>query len=144
MHLNLTLSAPGGPGSSWGDRENPKPLGAQGRGALPLPRRLRFAAAFRGPRRESPLGRRSQGFWKLVEWDRREMGPGCPGRDSKAITLVRCLLWFSRHLLPQRSEMLRMRGRHTSGSALSPGPSSPASRDPPNENGWLVSRRGKF
>lgn len=30
MHLNLTLLAPGSPGSSWGDRENPKPLGVGG------------------------------------------------------------------------------------------------------------------
>lgn len=32
MHLNLTLLASGGPGSSWGDRENPKPWRAGGAG----------------------------------------------------------------------------------------------------------------
>lgn len=88
MHLNLTLLAPGSPGSSWGDRENPKPLGVGGGegGALPGLSSLWFVAAFLGPCQESPLGQWSQGFWKLVEKGRREAGPCCSDKDRKAVS----------------------------------------------------------
>lgn len=127
MHLNLTLSAPGGPGSSWGDHENPKPLGAGGREALPPVSSRRFAAAFRGPRRESPLGRWSQHFWKLLEWGRCEAGPCCPGVDSKAVSGLRQPgLWpdFFTGSLGTRSrrgvKCFGLEAGHRSGSALSP------------------------
>lgn len=119
MHLNLTLSAPGGPGSSWGDRENPKPLGVGGSEGGPSPglSSLRFAAAFLGPCRESPLGQWSQGFWKLVEEGRREAGLCCSDKDRKAVsspaawTLVQFLHWvLLASALGEKSNALSLRG----------------------------------
>lgn len=84
MHLNPTLSAPGGPGSSWGDRENPKPQRAGGLGALHPPQPPPVCRPLSpSPRRGSPLGRRSEKLldlggmeqawgWSLLSW----RGPG--------------------------------------------------------------------
>ena len=72
MHLNLTLSAPGGPGSSWGDRENPKPRGAGGGGCSASLCSLRFAAHLPPvPAGRALWGAGRRRFRKLVERGRR-------------------------------------------------------------------------
>lgn len=78
MHLNLTLLASGVPGSSWGDRENPKPWRAGGPGKLqqPQPPVCSPSAWFSAGR--ALLRRRRQ---KILEKGGRR--PARPGGDRR-------------------------------------------------------------
>lgn len=113
MHLNLTLSVSGGPGSSWGDRENPKPWRAGGPGKLQQPQPPVCSPSARFSAGRALWRRRRQ---KILEVGgrrpAREAGPQCPGGDRRrnlcgqdfSLGFFPGLAW---HRLPERGQTLQ-------------------------------------
>lgn len=145
MHLNLTLSAPGGPGSSWGDRENPKPLGVGGweGGALPRPQQPPVCSRLPWSLPGEPSGAMVPGLLEVSRESRREVGPCSSNKDRKAVsgpaawTLVQFLHWvLLAPAIGEKSNALGLRGSQVWFCTVASCPFGPASQDPPNANFW--------
>lgn len=85
MHLNPTLSAPGGPAPAGETAKTPSlgELGDWGRSTRRS--RLRFAApSLPVPGWGALWDARRRSFWTWVEWSRLGVGPCCPGGDRES------------------------------------------------------------